>query len=146
AMLNLYHLKYFVDAVKNSSLTKSAEVNRVGPSTVSQAIASLEEICDCELIEHKKNAFVLTVEGRTLSELGQRLLTSAEDIRRQAKLSNRPNQGPLRIAASSSIAQSLALPALGKLLAKHPQIQPEIKVGRTKEVIRSVETETSEIG
>ena len=71
--LNLVYLKYFYDAVLNESISRSAKLNHVSQSAVSQGISKLERSLGAVLISHQPNCFKVT-------ERGKKLFTSAKDI------------------------------------------------------------------
>lgn len=63
--LNLFHLKYFLDAVKHGSISASDETNHISQSAISQAIAKLEEGLGCSLLIHQPKQFKITDEGKS---------------------------------------------------------------------------------
>ena len=57
--MNIYHLKYFIDAARFQSVSLSAKENLVSHSAVSQAIKSLEAHFEVNLVFHSKRLFQL---------------------------------------------------------------------------------------
>jgi DNA-binding transcriptional LysR family regulator len=102
-MLNPYHLKYFYDACQNESLVKSAEINRISHSAVSQAIKSLENILDTKLLHHAKRKFSLTAPGELLFKESVNLFNSLERVVHSVKNVD-PLAGTLRIGVSHSLS------------------------------------------
>ncbi|MDD7434444.1 MAG: LysR family transcriptional regulator [Peptoniphilaceae bacterium] len=60
------HLRYFIEAVDQKSFTKAAEKLYISQSTISKAVASLEEELRTSLFEHGKRNVVLTASGKLL--------------------------------------------------------------------------------
>lgn len=145
-MLNLYHLKYFVDSANLKSLTKASELNLVGPSAISQSIRQLEESLGCKLIKHNKNRFSLTAEGRALQEKGAKILESVKLMQSEIKHSDEEGVGPLSIATTHSLAQCIVLPALNTVYKTFPNLNPKVKIGGTHSVIEKVEAKEADLG
>lgn len=101
-MLNPYHLKYFCDACQNRSLSKSAEMNRVSHSAISQAIKSLELHLEVPLLLHARRKFQLTNAGELLFKEAAPI--EFEKISNSIKIRPLQDGGPLKIGISSSIA------------------------------------------
>ena len=60
------HLRYFIEVTDQKSFTKAAEKLYISQSTISKAVASLEEELQTSLFEHGKRNFVLTPSGKLL--------------------------------------------------------------------------------
>jgi DNA-binding transcriptional LysR family regulator len=79
--LNLVHLKYFYDAARTRSISKSAEINHVSQSAVSQGIAKLEQTIGISLIVHCPRLFQLTPKGLMLYKHSSAIFNQLESIR-----------------------------------------------------------------
>lgn len=51
--MNINHFAYFVEAVRENSITKAAESLFISQSTISKAIKGLEQAYNTELIDRK---------------------------------------------------------------------------------------------
>lgn len=60
------HLRYFIEVTDQKSFTKAAEKLYISQSTISKAVASLEEELQTSLFEHGKRNFVLTPSRKLL--------------------------------------------------------------------------------
>lgn len=61
--MNINHFAYFIEAVRENSITKAAESLFISQSTISKAIKSLEQAYNTELIDRKARKFKLTSAG-----------------------------------------------------------------------------------
>lgn len=61
--MNINHFAYFVEAVRENSITKAAESLFISQSTISKAIKCLEQAYNTELIDRKARNFKLTSAG-----------------------------------------------------------------------------------
>lgn len=62
--MNIEKLKYFIDLVNNGSFTKTAKLNYVSQTTISQQIASLEKMYEVTLIDRDQKPVVPTEAGK----------------------------------------------------------------------------------
>ena len=61
--MNMDHFVYFIETVKNNSLTVAAQKLYINQSTISKAIRTLEKEYDTELIDRTAKRFKLTSAG-----------------------------------------------------------------------------------
>lgn len=61
--MNINHFAYFIEAVRENSITKAAESLFISQSTISKAIKSLEQAYNTKLIDRKARKFKLTSAG-----------------------------------------------------------------------------------
>jgi DNA-binding transcriptional LysR family regulator len=143
---NLYHLKYFVDAVELGSISGSAQKNLVSHPAISRAILSLETHLGIELLEHQKKAFKPTKAGHQFAEQAQILLLAASEF---GKL-NLPQPKDLPIVLKMGISRTLSDLYLGELLKstknEFPSSSVQVRFGTTIEIIESVANRTLDIG
>lgn len=130
-MLNPYHLKYFCDACQNRSLSKSAEMNRVSHSAISQAIKSLELHLEVPLLLHARRKFQLTNAGELLFKEAAHFFIEFEKISNSIKIRPLQDGGPLKIGISSSIASGIINQYLIKFLKSHPRVEPQIFISNS---------------
>lgn len=137
--MNLYHLKYFCDAVSNQSLVTSAQLNSVTPGAISQAIRKLEDFYQQSLIHHKKNTFQVTPIGKELYQCAIPLLSEFMSLK--DKISQGESlEGELSFITQQSIAESLLAPFIKQFKKKYPAIILKMSLANTsliKEKINS---------
>ena len=139
-MINLYHLKYFSDAVALGGITQAALKNRVGRSAISQGIKALELTLGASLLIHQKNAFVLTEEGRALQKYGEEVFSSVRNLQEKLKSTKKDLQGPLNIGVSHSIGLTLLPKILAQFSFQFPKVELNLFLGnatKTSELLRA---------
>lgn len=144
-MINPYHLKYFCDACRNQSLVKSADVNRISHSAISQAIKSLENTLNTKLLFHGKRQFILTPEGHRLFEQSDDLFLSFEKVIHSVK-SSLAVAGPLPIGVSHSVAQGVINQTLTSFCLKKTEVDPKVFIGNSKSLEDLLLSRKIEIG
>ena len=61
--MNINHFSYFIETVRENSITRAAESLFISQSTISKAIKNLEQTYNTELIDRKARKFKLTSAG-----------------------------------------------------------------------------------
>lgn len=145
-MLSLSHLKYFRDAVILGGIGAAAKRNRVTPSAISQSIKSLESHFDVDLLEHAKNQFILTNQGRTLFEQSHGIFTATDVLEDEMKASKSGLKGDVRFATQQSIAHYFLPRFLVDVAATLPNIKPQIQLGTTDVVSEWISDRSVEFG
>ncbi|WP_413287676.1 LysR family transcriptional regulator [Bdellovibrio sp. HCB337] len=143
---NLYHLQYFITAARLGSVAAAAQALSVSQPAISQGIKKLEEIFECELLIHSKNRFKITPEGQLLLERSEGVFGALENLKQGLKGLQGQVTGPLRIATSSSAAQTTLPGVLTRFLKKHPEVRPLVSIGTALEIVNHVKSGRSEIG
>ncbi|HET6346412.1 MAG TPA: LysR family transcriptional regulator, partial [Myxococcota bacterium] len=134
-MLNLYHVRYWLDAAALGSLAAAARHNHVSQSAVGQAVRALEQSLGLNLTTHERHAFALTEAGRTLLEPCAQLLAVAERVVALGETLQEGVRGPLDIGMTHTVAASLFSPVAGQLRAEYPQVALSLALGNSQ-VIR----------
>ena len=104
---NLKHLQYLVALDKHQHFNNAAKACFVSQSTLSSAIAKLEEQLACQLIEREHKSFVFTSQGKRIVAMAQQLLLSANELVDYAKQQSCPHSGSIRIGCIPTIAPYL---------------------------------------
>jgi LysR family carnitine catabolism transcriptional activator len=114
--VNLYHLKYFIDAAKLNSITESAKLNFVSQSAITLAIKNLEYFLDCKLITHERKKFELTEEGHQLIKESEDAINHLLSLRK--KITHNSNTThEITIACTNSFAIK-KIHEIGKIIKK----------------------------
>ena len=145
-MLSLVHLRYFRDAALLGGIGPAAKRNFVSPSAVSQAIKSLESYLDAELLEHAKNQFVLTAQGKVLLEKCHAVFASAETLEDEIKSTKGSMKGEVIFATQQSIAHYVLPGYITEMNAQYPEIKSNIRLATTDVVHHWVVDRTVDFG
>lgn len=120
-------LRYLLAVQREGSHKAAARVLRVDPTTVSRRLLALEAASSATL-------FIRTPDGLKTTPAGQTLLTHAERIEAEVLASEREllanptaMAGPLRVTGGDALINAVVLPALGRLLAAHPDFVIELR-------------------
>ncbi|MES2803206.1 MAG: LysR family transcriptional regulator [Bdellovibrionota bacterium] len=143
---NLYHLKYFVDAVALSSISGAAQKNSVTHPAISRAISSLEKHLGIALLEHQKKSFKLTKKGYQVAEQAQILLLAASDFRNLNQTSQKSESVVLKIGISRTLANSYLSAFLQKLKDEFPALTAQVRFGTTNEIIEATASGSIDLG
>ena len=139
-------LKVFCDLTETESFTKSAQINGVTQSAVSQQISSLERQFKSLLIERSKKKFRLTREGEVLYDYSKRIIQSYDELFSRIQEIKDIISGSIRIATIYSIGLH-DLPAyLKKFLRAHPTVKVHIEYRRFNQVYEEVMGNIVDIG
>lgn len=145
-MLNPYHLKYFCDACQTGSVIRSAEINRVSHSAVSQAIRSLESVLDKKLLHHAPRRFDLTNEGRVLFQHSKELFENFAKLYSVVQQSQSTISGPLRIGLSHSISKGLVSETLFRFCTDYELVEPKVSIGNSQSLEQLLESREIDLG
>jgi LysR family transcriptional regulator, transcriptional activator of the cysJI operon len=144
--MHIESLKMFCDLAETESFTKTAQLNTVTQSAVSQQIGSLETHFSSQLIERSKKKFRLTREGQLLYEHGKRILHYHESLISRLREMENQVSGTIRLSTIYSIGlHELPLP-LKKYLKIHPQVNVHVSYRRANQVYEDVRGNVSDVG
>lgn len=144
--MNIYHLKYFIDAAKFGSISLSAKANFVSHSAVSQAIKSLENHFDVNLVFHSKRLFQLTPEGELCRLEGEKHLANLDSLKQQLQTNTKEIKGHLHIWAPQSLIVDSLYKSLEIYRKKYPLVKISISPGAAAQVRNAILTGDGEIG
>ncbi len=139
-------LKVFCDLAETESFTKSAQLNGVTQSAVSQQISSLERQFKCLLIERSKKKFRLTREGELLYEYSKRILGAFDELHFKVDELKNIISGSIRVATIYSIGLHELPVYIKRFLRAHPTVNVHVQYLRFNEVYEEVVTNTVDIG
>jgi LysR family transcriptional regulator, transcriptional activator of the cysJI operon len=144
--MQISSLKVFCDLAETESFTKSAQINGITQSAVSQQIAALERQFKSFLVERSKKKFRLTREGELLYEYSKRILGTFDEL--QYKLDELKNiiSGCIRVATIYSIGLHDLPFYLKSFLRAHPNVNVHVEYLRFNQVYEEVIDNTIDLG
>lgn len=125
--MDLSGLAAFVAVAEHGGFSLAAERLHLTQPAVSKRIAQLEASVEARLFDRLGRQVVLTEAGRTLLPRAQRLLDEAGDARRALREVGAAVGGTLRLATSHHIGLHRLPPLLRRFVAKHPQVELDIR-------------------
>jgi DNA-binding transcriptional LysR family regulator len=132
-MTNLNELHYFALVAQSRSFTLAAKRLNLPKSSVSRAIARLEDRLDVQLIERTTRSVRLTEAGRLYLTHCQRVMEEAEqaDIAIGAMMAT--PKGKLRVGAPVAFARFVLGPLMNEFLLMFPELRVHIELLHAKE-------------
>ena len=138
--------KVFCDLVKTSSFSKSAVLNNITQSAVSQQVRSLEIRFDCTLVERGRRNLSLTPEGLAFHKTCEKIISIWNDFEARLKEIKNVVEGEVRVASIYSIGLH-ELPARLKTFSeKNPDVQVRVEYCRSQEVYELIEEGKADLG
>ena len=131
-------LKVFCDLVETESFTKTAQVNGVTQSAVSQTISSLERVFRSVLIERSKKNFRLTPEGEVVYGHSKQILQTYNALESKLQDIKQVISGNIRVATIYSIGLHVLPPYIKKFLKAYPTVNVHVEYRRPDQVYEDV--------
>ena len=141
--LENFRLRVFRAVAEELSFRKAAEVLHLSQPAVSQHVHALEEEVGVQLFDRARGGghgsqISLTEAGRVLVGYANRAAETMMEARRVLAALNDETAGPLRLGASTTVAQYLLPRILGAFLKQHPQVKLSLVSGNTEHVVEAV--------
>jgi DNA-binding transcriptional LysR family regulator len=131
-------LKVFCDLAETESFTKTAQINSVSQSAVSQTISALERHFNSLLIERSKKNFRLTSEGEVLYQHGKELLQTYDAIHSRMQEIKQIISGDIRVATVYSLGLHDLPPYVKRFMKEHPEVNIHVEYRRANQVYEGV--------
>jgi DNA-binding transcriptional LysR family regulator len=131
-------LKVFCDLTETESFTKTAQINGVSQSAVSQTISALEKHFDSLLIERSRKNFRLTTEGEVLYHHGKELLQTYDAIHSRMQEIKNVISGDIRVATVYSLGLHDLPPYVKRFMQDHPEVNVHVEYRRANQVYEGV--------
>lgn len=138
--------KVFCDLVKTSSFSKSAVLNNITQSAVSQQVRSLEIKFDCTLVERGRRNLSLTPEGLAFHKSCEKIISIWEDFEARLKEIKNVVEGKVRVASVYSIGLHELPARLKTFCEKNPDVQVHMDYCRSQQVYEMVESGKADLG
>lgn len=140
---SLRQLRLFEAIARLGQLTRAADEQAISQSAASQALRELETNLGYALFHRLGRELVITDSGREALQKVTQILTLAESLHHHE---GEEMSGPLRIAASVTIACYLLPPLLAEFKVQFPKVEPDICITNTAEVIQQLESGQVHLG
>ena len=146
SLMQIESLKVFCDLADTQSFTKAAQINKVTPSAVSQAMTSLEKQFKCILIERNKHNFRLTQQGKIFFDYSRRIVEDCESILNKCQEIKGVISGNIHVSAICSIGLHLLPPHIKRFLQDHPTVNVQVHYRHSDKVYEDVLNNLVDIG
>ena len=136
--MQIESLKVFCDLTETESFTKSAQINDVTQSAVSQQISSLERQFKSLLIERSKKKFRLTREGQVLYEYSKQIIGTYDALHSKLQEIKDIISGTIRVSTIYSIGLHDLPPYVKRFLKAYPTVNVHVEYRRANQVYEDV--------
>jgi LysR family transcriptional regulator, transcriptional activator of the cysJI operon len=136
--MQIESLKVFCDLAETESFTKSAQINNVTQSAVSQQISSLERQFKSLLIERSKKRFRMTREGQVLYDYSKQIIQTYDSLLSKLQEIKDIISGTIRVATIYSVGLHDLPPYLKKYLKTYPTVNVHVEYRRANQVYEDV--------
>jgi DNA-binding transcriptional LysR family regulator len=123
---DLNDIALFVKVIDKGGFAKAAREVHLPTSTVSRAVARLEETMGARLIHRTTRSVSATEEGRTLYERSARPLLELEAAARAGELGRGQPKGTLRLTAPNDLGTAFLADAIVEFTARYPAVSVEM--------------------
>ena len=129
-------LQSFIQVVDTGSITRAASRLNLTQSAVSAQIRKLEEQANCTVLERTTRSQRLTAEGEVLLSYAREILALQEQA--LVRIGSSKNlAGSVRVGCTEGVVPNWLFPIISSFLKDHPDIQVQIKLGITTDLIQS---------
>ncbi|HEV2437395.1 MAG TPA: LysR family transcriptional regulator [Verrucomicrobiae bacterium] len=139
-------LKVFCDLADTGSFTKTAQLNGVTQSAVSQQITSLERVFQSRLMERSKKKLHLTPEGQALYDYSKQILQTYELLHSELQELKDIIAGTIRVATIYSIGLHDLPPYIKKFLKDYPTVNVHVEYRHANQVYEDVLSNVVDLG
>ena len=144
--MQIQSLKTFCDLVETQSFTRTAQLNEVSQSAVSQTIAAVEKRFKSLLIERSRKNFRLTAEGQAVYDCFKKILQSWEATHNKMQEIKHVISGAIRVSTVYSIGLHKIPPYLKRFLKSYPTVKVEVEFRNPDKVYQDVLANTADLG
>ncbi|GGO87126.1 transcriptional regulator [Marinobacterium nitratireducens] len=140
----LRQLQVFLAAAHSQNLTRAAEELAMSQSAASGALRELETHFDIKLFDRVGKRLQLNELGRLLQPRVEALLAQAGEL--ELAFQQHAEAGPLKVGATLSIGNYLAVAIMARFMAAHPDARISLDVENTATIAEKVRNFELDIG
>lgn len=132
----LRQLQVFLATARFENVSRAAEFLAMSQSAASGSLKELEQQFEVQLFDRVGKRLQLSELGRQLRSRAERLLAEAQDF--EAALSTEEGSGVLRIGATLTIGNYLAVPMIAAFRERYSQADVALQVANTETIAGQV--------
>jgi DNA-binding transcriptional LysR family regulator len=138
--------RVFRDLVETKSFSRSASLNGITQSAVSQQLRSIEQRLRVPLLERTSKQFALTREGQLLYEASREIISHYQRFTHQLEEMRNIISGTIRLAAVPSVGIHELPPYIKEFLRTFPQVKVQVDYRRSNQVYESIADGEADVG
>lgn len=135
---SIKQLQYLLALYEHQHFGKAADACYIGQSTLSAAIANLEETLDAQLLERDHKTFIFTPLGEDVVRQARHIVEQCEELAEFAKCQGKPMAGPLRLGCIPTIAPFVLSEVMTLARERYPELQLLLREDTTENSLRSL--------
>jgi DNA-binding transcriptional LysR family regulator len=139
-------LRVFVTVTEQSHFSKAAKLLNLSQPGVSLHIRNLENELGARLLHRSPKQVRLTEAGEILYKRAKQMLLLYEETKEAIHLLQDEVTGSLQIGASFTIGEYILPKRLAEFAHQYPQVDMQVTIGNTEEIIQGVRSGTLDIG
>ncbi|WP_028125843.1 LysR family transcriptional regulator [Eremococcus coleocola] len=144
--INFQHLNYFLIAAKYQNYSQAADELFINYSTLSKAIAAIENQLGVKLFEKDGRNIKLTKYGKILNASVYAAMTSIEDGLDEIARFSHPDHGQVNISSIYTVSAKYLPRLLSRFRNLFPELSLDITQASTQQIIDYVLDGTTDIG
>jgi len=131
-------LKVFCDLVETQSFSKTAVLNLVTQSAVSQQLKSIEKRQGKQLVEREKRQLTLTAEGEIFYRYARKIVRNFEEMEHRIQALGGVVSGTVRLASIYSVGMLELAPCLKSYLKAYPRVNFRLQYDQVQKIYDDV--------
>ena len=139
-------LKVFCDLVETQSFSKTAVLNSVTQSAVSQQLKSIEKRQGKQLLEREKRRLTLTAEGEIFYRYARDIVRRFEEMQHRIQALGGVVSGTVRLAAIYSVGMLELAPHLKSYIKAYPKVNLRLQYAQTQKIYDDVASSEIDLG
>ncbi|GAB1259088.1 LysR family transcriptional regulator [Aurantivibrio plasticivorans] len=133
----LRQLEIFIATAHHQNISKAAESLAMSQSAASGALKELESQFDVQLFDRVGKRLQLNDFGKALQPKTEELLTRAHEL--EGELSQHVASSALRVGATLSIGNYLAVPMIAQFMERFPETRVTLEVANTATITQKLD-------
>ncbi len=140
----LRQLEVFLAVAHHSNITRAAENLAMSQSAASSALRDLENQFEILLFDRIGKKLKISEQGQIFRPKAMALLEQAQQLQRE--MTAHDGIGPLRIGATLTIGNYLAVGLMARFMEQHSSARPELRVANTATIAARVANFELDVG
>ena len=136
--MQIENFKIFADLVETKSFSKSAKLNGITQSAVSQQARAMERHFKTLLIDRSQKQFQLTREGQRVYDAAKEILHTYDKLLSELQEMKKVISGTIRISTIYSIGLHELPPFIKKFLHDYPSVNVRVEYRRSNLVYEDI--------
>ena len=120
---SIKQLQYVLALHEHQHFGRAADACYIGQSTLSAAIANLEETMQAQLLERDHKTFIFTALGEDVVRQARHIIEQCEELTEFAKCQGKPMTGPFRLGCIPTIAPFVLSEVMTLCRERYPDLQ-----------------------